>query len=120
MECAEGLRATGFDSPETPHLFALERTLLDMTASHLADGVCYAAHFSVGQYKYIRYFDSGMLSGFLDGNCTPLTISPQNVDVSTKVWTEEDIATKTRRTEEMRANRQNRKGSCLPYTACLL
>ena len=49
----------------------------------------------------------------LDGNCTPLKISPQNADVSTKVWTEEDIATKTRRMEEMRANRQNRKASCL-------
>ena len=120
MECAEGLRATGFDSPETPHLFALERTLLDMTASHLTDGVSYAAHFSVGQKKYIRYFDSGMLSGFLNGNGTPLKISPQKGDVSTNVWTEEDIATQTKRMEEMRANRHNRKGSCLPYTACLL
>ena len=85
----------GFDSPETPHLFALERTLLDMTASHLADGICYAAHFSVGEYQYIRYFESGMLSGFLDGNSTPLKMCPQKADVSTKIWTDEDITTKT-------------------------
>lgn len=64
---SEALKEAGLCSTETPFLFQLEKTFLEIAAPSLSEGTFYCSFFQIEDKFYCRFFESGVLSGyFLD------------------------------------------------------
>ncbi|KAL3887605.1 hypothetical protein ACJMK2_000001 [Sinanodonta woodiana] len=51
-------------SPETSYMFLLEKSIMDMAISGLSEGCVYGVVFRQGRLSYMRFFESGIFSGF--------------------------------------------------------
>lgn len=63
-KCSESLADADFTSPETPFLFQLEKTMLDLSSPSLTDGEFYCSFFKLDDVYYCRFFESGVLQGY--------------------------------------------------------
>ncbi|CAC5406280.1 unnamed protein product [Mytilus coruscus] len=63
--CSSALKEAGFASPETPFLLQLEKSLLDIALPALSDGTFYCSLFKIENNCYCRFFESGVLEGYI-------------------------------------------------------
>lgn len=63
-KCSEALSDAGFSSPETPFMFQLEKSLLDVSSPSLTNGSFYCTLFRINDVYYCRFFESGILNGY--------------------------------------------------------
>lgn len=97
-KCSESLAAADFTSPETPFLFQLEKTMLDLSSPSLTDGEFYCSFFKLDDVYYCRFFESGVLQGyFLSEGMSQLKnyFEEHRLDMTKLVWlqvsTQDDI-----------------------------
>ncbi|KAL3885944.1 hypothetical protein ACJMK2_025975 [Sinanodonta woodiana] len=73
-------------SPETSYMFLLEKSIMDMAISGLSEGCVYGVVFRQGRLIYMRFFESGIFSGFFKSKGLDIMKQMLACDINDLFW----------------------------------